>query len=257
VEIDDVWGIGSRYAIKLKLKGITNARQLRDLDERWVQKEMTIVGLRLVLELRGIPCLPLELCPPAKKGITSSRSFSKPVTTCAELQESAAAYVSRAAEKLRKQGSVATTLTVFLMTNPFKNEPQYYNSRTITFPVPTANTPEMIHYAREGIGKIFRAGYRYKKTGVMLTGLIADSAVQMNFLDTAPRARDTKLMKVIDRINARMGKGTVHYAATGIEPNWQMRREHCSPLYTTDWKQVAEVSAGQPGENGKNNRKNR
>jgi DNA polymerase V len=246
VAVDDVWGVGSRYAIKLKLRGIHNALQLRDCDERWIQKEMTIVGLRLVQELKGIPCLPLERCPPAKKGITSSRSFSRPVTELRDLKESVSAYVSRAAEKLRKQGSVAKILTVFLMTNPFKNEPQYYKSLNIVFPVPTACTSEMIHYAREGIAKIFRPGYRYKKTGVMLLGLIPNHAVQGNFFDDHDRKRDAALMRMVDRINARMGKGMVHYAATGINPNWQMRREYRSPLFTTDWHQLAHVSASFP-----------
>ena len=246
VEVDDVWGIGSRHAIKLKLHGIKNALQLRDADERWIQKEMTIVGLRMVQELRGIPCLPLELCPSAKKGITSSRSFSRPVTALGELQESVSDYVSRAAEKLRKQNSAAKMLTVYLLTNPFKKDPQYYNSTNIVFPVPTASTPEMIHYAREAIAKIYRSGYRYKKTGVMLTGLIPDDAVQGYFFDTANRGRDTRLMKVVDRINARMGKKTLHFAATGVNPDWQMLREHCSPEYTSDWKEIAVVSAGAP-----------
>ena len=246
VEVEDVWGIGSRHAIKLKLHGIKNALQLRNADERWIQKEMTIVGLRMVQELRGIPCLPMELCPSAKKGITSSRSFSRPVTDLDELKESVSEYISRAAEKLRKQNSVAKLLTVYLLTNPFKKEPQYYNSKNIEFPIPTASTSEMIHYAREAIAKIYRSGYRYKKTGVMLTGLIPNDAVQGNFFDTANRGRDVQLMKVVDHVNARMGKGKLHFAATGINPGWQMLREHRSPEYTSEWKELAVVSAGAP-----------
>ncbi|MDX9754174.1 MAG: Y-family DNA polymerase [bacterium] len=245
IPVGDVWGIGSRHAIKLERCGIRNARQLRDADDRWVQKELTIVGLRLVHELRGIPCLALELVPPAKKGITASRSFSRPVVLLEELQESVAEYVSRAAVKLRRQGSVAKLLTVFVMTNPFKKEPQYYNSKNVVFPVPTANTPELIHYARTAVKQLFRPGYRYKKTGVMLTGLIPNNAVQGSFFDIPHRDRDARLMTVLDRVNARMGQATLYYAAAGIEPTWRMRREHCSPQFTTDWKQLAVVSAGR------------
>ncbi|MGC9326028.1 MAG: Y-family DNA polymerase, partial [Candidatus Hinthialibacter sp.] len=153
VDVGDVWGIGSRYAHRLRQRGIANARQLRDADETWIQKEMAmgVVGMRLVLELRGVPCLPLDLSPGPKKGIACSRSFGNPVTLLSELRAATAAYVSRAAEKLRGQNSLCKTMSVYVMTNPFKNEPQYYNSALIRFPTPTADTPEMIRYALKAL----------------------------------------------------------------------------------------------------------
>lgn len=246
IEVGDVWGIGPRYARRLQASGISNARQLRDADERWIQKQMAmgVVGMRLVLELRGIPCLPLDLSPGPKKGIACSRSFGKPVVRLDELRAATAAYVSRAAEKMRAQNSLCKTMSVYVMTNPFKNEPQYYNSALIRFPTPTASTPEMIRYALHALDAIYKPGYRYKKTAVVLVEMVPGSVYQPTLFDGEDRARSAALMKVVDRINARLGADVLHYAATGFHPEqWHMRREHTSPSYTTRWQELKWVGS--------------
>jgi DNA polymerase V len=243
-EVEDVWGIGPRYAFRLRKHGVTNARELRDRDERWIQKTMAmgIVGVRLVLELRGIPCLPLDLKPGPKKEIACTRSFGKAVTTLEELKEATASYTARAAQKLRSQNSMVKTLMVYVMTNPFKNEPQYYNSASVGFSPPTASTPEMINRALEAIEAIYRPGYRYKKTGVVLTELLPGTIYQPTFFDAANREQMHRLMHVVDHINARMGPGALQFGATGvIKRPWHMRRERCSNAFTTQWFGLAEV----------------
>ena len=244
VDVEEVWGIGHRYAIRLQRHGIFNARQLRDADERWIQKQMGIVGLRLLYELRGVSCLSFELCPPPRKGISCSRSFGAPVQSLSDLKEAAATFVTRVAEKLRAQHSLAGVLTVYLMTNPFKNDPQYYNSRSIDLPVPTAATPELIRYALRALESLYRKGFRYKKTGVLLTELTPDDGFQTHLFDEEDRERAGRLMCALDRVNARMGASTLRYAALGIKQRWQMRRAYQSPEYTTRWDQLRQVRAG-------------
>ncbi|MEW6238502.1 MAG: Y-family DNA polymerase [Candidatus Omnitrophota bacterium] len=248
VAVEDVWGIGHRYAFRLRQRGVETALALRDADERWIQKEMAmgIVGVRLVYELRGIPCLPLDLCPSPKKEIVCSRSFGRPVESLAELKEATAEYVSRAAEKLRRQGSLAGGVGVYLMTNPFKNEPQYYNSAYIPFPAPSNITPEMIAYALAALERMYRPGYRYKKTAVLLSGLVPDNVIQTSFFDEddESRMRGMRLMRTVDKINARLGGGAVKFGAAGIAQEWQMRRRHRSPAYTTRWDELAVVKSG-------------
>ena len=245
IDIEDIWGIGRRYALRLRAHGISNARELRDADEYWIQKQMAmgIVGVRILHELRGIPCIPLELCPPAKKGITSSRSFANPVLTISNLREAVATFVSRAAEKLRSQHSLTQNLSVYIMTNPFGKEAQYYNSTTINLPVATASTPELIRYAWQGLQTIYRPGYHYKKAGILMTAIVPDKAIQSCFFDTELRARDIQLMRTIDQINTRMGADTVQIAAVGLQPGWRMRRHYCSPAYTTRWSDLKKCTA--------------
>ncbi len=238
----DIWGVGRRYAAMLARNGIHTARALRDAPDPFVRRTMTLTGLSTVFELRGKSVLALEDAPPAKKAICSSRSFGRPVTRLDELQESVSAYVSRAAEKLRAQRSVACRLTVFVQTNPHKDEPQYSNGRDMALPHPTAHTPTLVRAARELGRGIYKPGYRYKKAGVLLTALEPAEGRQLPlFADGADDLTANALMDVLDRANAKWGRGTLQVAAAGLGRPWQMRQASKSPRYTTRWDELPEV----------------
>ena len=239
--IEDIWGIGPGYSRRLHAHEITTALQLRNVNDRWVRQELRIVGLRLVWELRGISCLPLELCPPPKQSLMVSRSFGRPITTLTEMREAVATYTTRAAEKLRRHHVAAGVLTVFLMTNRFADEPQYANSVTMPLPVATQDTAELIGYALRGIEQLFRGGYRYQKAGVILTALVPAHRVQAHLFDRHDRERSQKLMAAMDTINAEWGSGTIRYAAVGLRPGWLMRCARRSPRYTARWEELAVV----------------
>ncbi|HOE63098.1 MAG TPA: Y-family DNA polymerase [Candidatus Sumerlaeota bacterium] len=237
--VGDIWGIGSRHELFLKRHGITNARQFRDASDSWIKKHMTIMGLRTAMELRGVSCIPIEKAPVPKKGIMSSRSFGRPIESLEELKEALATHVSRAAEKLRAQRSAASVLHVFILTNRFKNEPQYSNSATAILPVATAYTPDLIAHAHERLEAIYKPGYRYKKTGVFLTEFVPENIIQQNILAPEyPAERNREIMRVVDKINARWGADSIRYAAEGVQNGWQMRRERLSPHYTTVWSEI-------------------
>jgi DNA polymerase V len=243
VRVEDVWGIGVQYTKLLNLNGIFTALQLKNAPDRWVKKHMTITGLRTVWELRGHSCIPLEEVPPPKKGIISSRSFGRPVESLAELKEALASYVSRAAGKLRAQRSVALFITVFLGTNPFKDEPQYHNSITSRLPVPTSHTVELIRHAHRGLEELYRSGFHYKRTGVFLTEIMPEDHAQLNLFSSPSSGKQDILMKTIDRINMRWGNNTVIYAAEGIQKGWRMRQLRLSPRFTTQWEEIPVVKA--------------
>src|SRR5215471_15608993 len=239
--IQDIWGIGPGYTRRLHAHEIKTALQLRHVNDRWVRQELGIVGLRLVWELRGISCLPLELCPPPKQSLMVSRSFGRPITTLVEMREAVAMYMTRAAEKLRLHHVAAGVLTVFLMTNRFTDEPQYSNSVTIPLPVATQDTAELIRYALRASEQIYREGYRYQKAGVVLTALVPAHQIQAHLFDQHDWERSKKLMVAIDTINTAWGSGTIRYAAVGLRPAWIMRCVRRSPRYTTRWQELAVV----------------
>jgi DNA polymerase V len=245
--VDDIWGIGTNWARLLKQHGITTALSLKEADVHWVRGTMGVVGERLVRELRGVSCLPLEDCPPPKQGITVSRSFGLPITALSEMRQAVATYTARAAEKLRAEGLAVTVLTVFLTTNPFKkDEPQYSNAVTITLPVTTDATPELLRYALRSIERIYREGYRYNKAGVMLTALVPASQHQLDLFEDRDRARSSRLMRVLDRLNTEMGAGTLRYAAEGYVKRWRTRFERRSPAYTNNWRDLPVAKAHEP-----------
>ncbi len=250
IKVDDIWGIGRKYAYFLNRHCIYTALQLRFASLEWVRKNMKINGLRTVSELQGISCIPMDNMPLPKKGITSSRSFGVPVKRYDDLREALSSYVVLAAEKLRLQKSVTSAVYVFVTTNRFKKkDPQYSNSFTALLSVPTSFTPKLIKCACECLKKIYRSGYSYKKTGVIFTEIVPESSIQQSLFDTDQNdLKSRNLMKAVDRINARLGKETLRYAATGINRIWKMKRELCSPRYTTCWHELPKVSASSMGE---------
>jgi DNA polymerase V len=244
VPVKDVWGIGRSYTRLLQNHGIYTARDLRDVDDRWIRRQMGVVGARIVWELRGVVCWPLKRHPPRKKSLMVSRSFGRPVRTLTDMREAVAAYTTRAAEKLRRHQLAAGMLTVFLMTNPFKeDEPQYTNDIKITLPVATSDTAELIAYALAGIEHLFQTGYRYKKAGVRFTDLVPEHQTQLHLFDARDRERAQKLMQTMDDINTQIGPGAIQYAVAGLQPRWQMQRSRMSPRYTTKWEELVVVRA--------------
>lgn len=246
IDVADLWGIGRQYSKLLSRHGIYTARALKHANESWIRKKMTIAGLRTVLELRGISCISLEAAQPAKKGICSSRSFGRPVEALEDLIEALSEYVSIAAEKLREQKSVTTVLQVFLSTNRFKDIPQYVNGITCRLPVATACTPELIHYGLACLKTIYKPGYQYNKTGVLLTGIMPQNSVQLNLFSKGgynPAGRK-KLMQAVDSINNRWGRGTAQFASCGTKKSWNMRQRYKSMNFTTRWKEIPVVKAG-------------
>ncbi|KQC08310.1 MAG: hypothetical protein APR54_00495 [Candidatus Cloacimonas sp. SDB] len=244
VEVEDIWGVGRQYARMLRRNGIKNAYQLSQTPDKWVQKKMTIVGLRTAKELRGISCIDLEEDIDPKKEIVSSKSFGAPVTDLQGLMEATATYCLRAVEKLREENQVASQLTVFLTTNRFKNEPQYANYGTARFPVPSAYTPDFIRASQNILKKIFRAGYKYKKSGVMISDIIHESRAPLDIFQSCYLDDKRKIiMDCMDAVNRKMGNGKLTYAAAGIRCPWKMKREILTPCYTTSWKHIPTVQA--------------
>ncbi len=244
VDVADVWGIGPRYARFLRRNGLCDARQLRDADEQLIRGRMGVVGTRMLQELRGVSCYGLDRNPAAKKGIAVSRSFRQGIETLAELHEAVAAYASRGAEKLRREKQVAGLLSVYLMTNRFAPERFYCNLETVRLPLPTSDTPELIHHAGRALRAIYRKGHRYKKAGVVFDELTSDRRIQVGLFDERDRRRSRRLMQAIDAVNAQMGSGTLRYAAAGLgqRQRWRTAFKMRSPAYTTNWEQLPVVS---------------
>ena len=233
VPLEEVWGIGSRYAHMLAGHGVHTVAEFLALPERWVLQRMTVVGQRLHRELHGHSCLPLELVAAPKKAICTSRSFGKPLEKYTEVEDALSHYVARAAFKLRKQQSRAGYLQVFLETNRFKaEEPQYRKSLGMRLPVATGSTLALTRHARLLLKKIFKEGYRYKKTGVLLADFCRCQEVQLAFAFGQEGPAD-RLMETVDTLNERYGHGMVKMASEGKKQSFWMRQHNISPRYTT------------------------
>jgi len=242
IEIGEVWGIGRRLSKFLRNYEVRTAKQFAFLDRRWIRKNMGVVGEKIQLELCGVSCLDLELLPSPKKSCCVSRSFSRPIEKIEELQESIANYGSRVAEKIREEGLIAQSMSIFVLTNHFnKKEKQYSSSIKLQLDYPTSDSKLIVKRAVEGIKRIYKEGYRYKKAGIILYELHSSSSVR-GLLDY-DKPRTDSLMRSLDEINYRYGSATLRLAAEGIRRSWHMRREKVSPCYTTSFDQLMIVKS--------------
>ncbi|SFU38327.1 Y-family DNA polymerase [Pontibacter akesuensis] len=245
-EVGDVWGIGRQHARRLQQLDVHTAWDLQKLPEGWVKKHMAVTGLRTLLELRGKPCQELEIEAPARKNICTSRSFGRPLTQLTDIEEALSTHTVRCATKLRKQGSCASSLTVFLMTNRFAvTEHNFCNSRTKQLASPTSNELELLRHAISLLRVMFRAGKRYVKVGIILNDLVPASEVQLDLFSHQNDEKQTKLMHTLDTLRQRFGHHSLKYAVQGAidESNrhkeeqqkapWMLRKDHISSCYTT------------------------
>ena len=243
IDVGEVWGVGYRGTPRLKALGLDNVKALRDADPKWLRREFSVVLERTVAELNGIPCIDLEEAAPAKQQIMSSRAFGAYVYDLAGLEEAVATYIGRAAEKLRRQGSRAGAVQVYVRTNPFKEDhPQYQRGLTVPLPEPADDTRLLVRAALLGLRRIFKPGYAYQKAGVMLMDLTDARHTQAALFDTV--RGNPALMRVMDHVNACWGRGTLRLAAEGVPAThgWRMRRGMMSPCYTMRWNDIPRVS---------------
>ena len=241
IDVGEVGGVGSRIREKLASMQIHTVLALQQADAGLIRRQFSVVVERTVMELRGVSCLALEEVSPAKQQIMCSRSFGAPVTQLIELREAVTIYATRAAEKLRRQSSVAGAIHVFICTSPFREkDPQYSPSLTIPLADATNDTLKLVQAVLWGLLRIYRPGYRYAKAGVMLMNL-TPAATQQNslFADEVADESAAQLMQAMDSINRKMGKDALFLASAGRGKRWRMKQGNKSPCYTTDWDALA------------------
>ena len=247
IDVGEVWGVGGRITARLNRRGITHVLALREADPKILRREFGVTLERTLRELRGESCLALEEVNPPKQQIMCSRSFGKLVLRVEELREAVMAYTARAAEKLRGQQSVAGSIHVFLNTNRFKtDEPQYQAGLTVPLLSPTSDTLALVKAALFGLEQLYRPGYRYQKAGVMLLELDSARSRQLQLFDEPESEaveRRKRLMKTLDEVNCRMGKGVLRLAGEGLQQRWKLKADYKSPCYTTRWDELPVVSA--------------
>ncbi len=244
--IGDVLGIGSQWQSKLHAISIYTAWDLREAEPTLIRRRMGVVGERIVWELRGISCLPLEESK-SKKSIACSRSFGKVVTDLETLSEALSTYVFTACVKLRNQGSCAQALNVYLETKVDAQTGlrQAYNT-TVALPLPTNDTPQIIHAAKHCLSHLYREGQDYKKCGIVLLDLMPEDSVKTDFFMECRDPKRRRLAVTVDALNKRFGKHTVFYGAMGVDPQWKMTCDRRSRHYTTSWDELAIAKAHFP-----------
>ena len=234
--IEDVWGVGRQLSKFYYKNNIKNAYDLKNVSNYWVKKGTNVLGAKTAMELRGVPCIDLQIDQEKRKNCCVSRSFGRKVTEIEELEESVTTHCLNAAEKIRADDQLAKTITVFVRTSPFDKSKKYYsNSKTIDLPIATNNSLELIKNATKALSEIYVKGHRYQKAGVILTGLKDEKESQENLLTPLMDNKSKSLMKAIDYTNSKYGRYAISIAHAGLSKGWKMRREHSSKIDTASF----------------------
>jgi DNA polymerase V len=240
--VSEVWGVGRRLSAQLNAMGINTALALAEQNPKDIRRKFSVVLERTVRELNGESCLALEDITPTKQQILCSRSFGQRVTRYTDMQESISSYVARAAEKLRYEQQQCQLLSVYIRTGLFNpNDPRYSNSASLRLDYPTDDTRVLLHAAGRLLQAIWKDSYRYAKAGITLSDFYDQGVMQPDlFTQQVISPNSARLMQVVDRINQHQ-RGKVFFACQGTGKAWAMNRNHLSPSYTTDWRQLPVV----------------
>lgn len=252
--IDEVWGIGRRYAARLDNMGIKTAWDFAESSREWINATFNnVVVLRTWRELNGEDCVPNDE-PAKKKSICVSRSFPGMIGDIDQLKTYIANYAARCSEKLRRQNTVASVVGVFLSTNPFREDlGQYNNFAEVNLLTPSNSSITLVKKAMEALEKIYRPGFQYKKAGVIVLSIESGGGIQTNLLDfDAERFEKMKrLDKVLDRLNKVNGSETLILGSQqfrGKDSRGKatqfadaIKHEFKSPNYTTRWSDIIEL----------------
>lgn len=234
--VEEVWGIGRKLSARLQADlNIHTAWQLANADAKLLRRYFNVNVERTARELLGVPCFPFDDSPERKQQIICSRSFGGKVFSLEELEGAVTTFASTAAGKLRAQGSLCNCVQVFARTSHFASGEQYGGSRIMAMPFPTSDTRDIVQAALTGLRSLYRGGPAYAKAGVVLTQFVERGAFTADLFAPKPRAGSDELMRVMDAINAKQGRGALRLARDATAGKWSMRREMLSPSYTTAW----------------------
>jgi DNA polymerase V len=257
--VGEVWGVGRKFEARLNEGGVRTVLDLVRADAPALRARFNVVLEKTLRELRGTPCLRMDDAPAARQQILVSRSFGKAVTDCAGIIEAVSEFAARAAEKLRQQGSAAGAIGVFFMTSPFRrNDRQHAVNVTVPLVRPSADTAHLVAAAVQAVHTHHQPGIAYAKAGVMLVDLRPAGHSQGELDLFSPPAGPGAvlrtpdrggLMRTIDTLNRRFGRGSVQLGSASLASNaapvrsWSTRQDRRSPRYTTRWDEMPVVRA--------------
>tara|TARA_B100000029_G_scaffold455086_1_gene482066 strand:+ start:14 stop:1294 length:1281 start_codon:yes stop_codon:yes gene_type:complete len=234
IRINDVWGVGNQLTKFYIKNGVHTAYQLKNMHNNWIKKNTNVFGSRTAMELKGIPCIPLEAYQEKRKNCCVSRSFGKKVIKLEELKESITTHCLNAAEKIRTDNQTTKKITVFIRTSPFQKNKKYYaNSKDIDLPIGTNDSIELVKQALNALKYIYKKGYEYQKTGIILSKLNEASFYEKNLLSSVnEEEKREKLMKAIDYTNIKYGRYALSIAQAGLKKRWDIKRQYSSKIDT-------------------------
>jgi len=234
IPLKDVWGIGRQLHKRLAVRGCKNAYDFTQLDDQYVLKNFSITELYLKKDLEGTSKIRLDNIYKSKKAIATTRSFEYTYSDIGNIKERVSTFAVSCAEKMRKQQSSCHMIVVILSSDHHKKEQEQHRaSKTVLFPYPTDSSLTISKAAVKAVTTMFKKGIKYKRAGVIVTGLVPTNNHQLDlFLHENPKHK--LLMFAIDKVNKRFKSDKIKLGSQDLQRTWKMRQERLTPKYTTN-----------------------
>ncbi|MEZ4796873.1 MAG: Y-family DNA polymerase [Flavobacteriaceae bacterium] len=240
IKLEDVWGIGRALQKRLKSKGCKNAFNFTQLSDDWVRKNFSITEWKLKKDLEGISKISLDEIK-SKRAIATTRSFEYTFSDIENIKERISTFATSCAEKLRKQESSCHMIIVMLSSDRHKKDlEQHRASRVVKFSYPTDSSLTICKHAVEAVSSIFKEGIKYKRAGVIVTGIVPTYNHQLDMFEHE-NPKHKPLMTAIDGINKKYKDYKIKFGNQDLKRTWKMRQERLSPRYTTNINDIIKV----------------
>ena len=219
IDIEDVWGIGRKWAKKLKNIGVESVGQFLNTSDYTVRKLMNVNGAKTKLELLGMYCHQIQKRSKPKKNIASTRSFGKDVSDFDQLGEAMYNYIENGTKKLYQNGLLAKKATIFVSGNYHKGN-KYHHSKTVLLQNPTRDAKLIWSQIYQHYRELCDRSEQYKKCGIIFNELTPEDIIQGSlFFDEIkniqPPVNETK--------------------------DWEMTQNYITQKYTTSWEDLPQV----------------
>ncbi|GAA3600400.1 Y-family DNA polymerase [Flavivirga amylovorans] len=241
IKLEAVWGIGRGLQKRLKIKGCNTALDFVELPDEWVRKNFSITEWKLKKDLEGVSKLTLDEFQ-TKRAIATTRSFEYTFSDIENIKERISTFATSCAEKLRKQGSSCHIIYVILSSDRHKKgTEQHRASKAVNLPYPTNSSLIISNCALDSVVSIFKEGVKYKRAGVIVTGLVPTSNHQLDMFESE-NPKHKPLMDTIDILNTKYENYKVKLGNQDLKRTWKMRQERLSPRYTTNINDIIKVT---------------
>jgi DNA polymerase V len=234
----DVWGVGPQSYHTLQQHGIHTVGDVRHCDASILRSILGVHGERLHYELSGVPTSPRVH--EHTTSYTSTQSFGTAVRTHKEVQAAVMHHLSVVAERLRLRRMATGRITILLGIS--RGSERYTSHRVVMFPQHLSDTRLMARHSLPVLAHMFERGIRYRSAGIVASDLVVDDMITMSFLQPQTDSATPRLMKALDSINARHGKGAIHFGSVEDNATWHSRRSFLSPSYTTRWSDLPKAA---------------
>lgn len=235
--VKEIWGVGRALSSKLELIGVLSALDLMRLPLATAKLLGGVTLERTVMELNGVQCISLEAEPPPKEQLICSKSFGERTTDINVLRQAISTFVVTACVKLRKQNSYVGRVSVWIESSRFDDKP-VSGSSSANVAGGTDDASRLIKICMPMLDTLYKQEVRYAKAGVALFDIRPRDKWQMDLLSPIASSDASAVMKLMDGINAKHGRGTVFLAAQGIDKKFAPRQEMISPRYLSAWTDI-------------------